>query len=82
LAEFNPRTNYPNILRKIVLINLMLATAMSVLWALKDTLDGVLIGDSFTKRQPSWMFWQKDANMIQQLEATPILVNLDEKQQS
>jgi hypothetical protein len=28
LAEFNPRTNYPNILRKIVLINLMLATAM------------------------------------------------------
>jgi hypothetical protein len=59
LAEFN-QEQLSNILRKIVLINLMLATAMSVLWALKDTLDGVLIGDSFAnKRQPSWMFWQR-----------------------
>jgi hypothetical protein len=48
--------------------------------ALKDTLDGVLIGDSFaTKRQPSWMFLRRHLYIHDSAAGGyPILVNLDE----
>jgi hypothetical protein len=58
----------------------MLATAMSVLWALKDTLDGVLVTHSATNGSLLGCFG-KDANLYIHDSAAggyPILVNLDE----
>jgi len=84
LAEFNPRANYPNNLRKNCFDKFQVGNCDECFLGIeKDTLDGVLIGDSFANHTAAFLdVLAKDANLYVHDSAAggyPILVNLDEK---
>ena len=84
LAEFNPRANYPNNLRKNCFDKFRVGNCDECFLGIeKDTLDGVLIGDSFANHTAAFLdVLAKDANLYIHDSAAggyPLLVNLDEK---
>lgn len=84
LAEFNPKTNYPNNLRKNCFDKFKIGNCEECFVGIKkDSLDGVLIGDSFANQTAAFLdVLAKDAHLYIHDSAAggyPILVNLDDK---
>jgi peptidoglycan/LPS O-acetylase OafA/YrhL len=65
LAEFNPKTNYPNKVRRNCFDKYIVGNCDECFLGIKkDTLDGVLIGDSFANHTAAFLdVLAKDANL-------------------
>ena len=84
LSEFNPKTNYPNNLRGDCFDKFKVGNCDDCFLGIeKDSLDGVLIGDSFANHTAAFLdVLAKDANLYIHDSAAggyPILVNYDDE---
>ena len=84
LTEFNPKENYPNKLRKNCFDQFKVGNCEECFLGIeKDSLDGVLIGDSFANHTAAFLdVLAKDANLYIHDSAAggyPILVNHDDQ---
>ena len=84
LSEFNPKTNYPSNLRKNCFDKFKIGNCEECFLGIeKDSLNGVLIGDSFANHTAAFLdVLAKDANMYIHDSAAggyPILVNHDDQ---
>lgn len=84
LAEFNPKKNYPNKLRRQCFDKLKVGNCEDCFIGVKkDTLDGMLIGDSFANHTAAFLdVLAKDADLYIHDSAAggyPLMNNIDEK---
>ena len=84
LTEFNPKTNYPSNLRKNCFDKFKIGNCDECFIGIKkNSLDGVLIGDSFANQTAEFLdVLAKDANLYIHDSAAggyPILVNYDDE---